>query len=126
MDRQPGRLARDVPQGDVDRPDGDRADEVAEIRHATPVPADVERVLADQQGLEERHDLVGDRDRPWPREAQDVVALDPLVGDDPQHCHRQAPVADPEDREIRRVAVVKNDPDISDPHVGGSVSPPTR
>ena len=76
MNRQPGGLARDIPEGDVDDAHRDRVDEVAEVVQTTPVAPDLERIGSQQQRLHERDDLARDRQRARARIAQEVRALD--------------------------------------------------
>ena len=116
MDGQAGDLADDVPERDVDDADRHRIDVPAHPVHPRPVDTDVERVLADEERLDEPDDLLGDRRRSRARRADEAVALDPLVRPDPQDAHRQPAVADAEHLQDVRPTVVEDDADVCDAH----------
>lgn len=114
VDRQPGGLTRDIPQGDVDDAQRDRADEVAQARQATPMASDVQRISSQQQRLHEGDDLPRDGLRAGTRIAQEVRALDSRVGPDPENPHGKLPIPGSEHRQRRRRALVHRDRDIGD------------
>ena len=115
VDRQAGGLPRDVPERDVDRADGMRRQVVDEVLQPPPVPADVERVFAEQPGLDDGDDLLGDLRRAGARVGQEGVALDALVGLDPQHPEGHGP-GRPEAGGGGVPAFVEDDGDIGDAH----------
>jgi hypothetical protein len=92
VDRHSDRFAGEIPESDVDHPDRGRVDEALASMHGLPEGADLERIVAHQQRLQERDDLLADDGRAGAGSRQEVDALQALVGVNGQHAHRHRPV----------------------------------
>ena len=87
-----------------------------EVFQPPPVPADVEGVLAKQPRLDDGDDLLGDLHRAGAGIGQEGVALNALVGLDPQHAEGHGPGGS-EAGGGGMPAFMEDDGDIRDAHV---------
>jgi hypothetical protein len=80
VDRQSRGLATEVPQRDVHRPDGANGGRTIALPEQLPQPLAVERILAEDQRLEEPDQRLGVHGRAPHRRAEEGMTLQPRVG----------------------------------------------